>query len=129
MNETDPDLMLGLAVAQYSLEDYKGAIDTLDALREANPDVTSPEGHLVYAQSWEGLGDYDEALSEYEALANYYPGEEARCRFALLLQKQGHVAQAREQFQTLVDKVNAASKVYYRNQREWYDVARRNLEG
>ena len=129
MNQTDPDLMLGLAVAQQGLADYKGAIETLDALREANPDVTLPEGHLVYAESREALGEYDEALSEYQALANYYPGEEARCRYALLLQKQGHVAEAREQFQTLVDKVNAASKVYYRSQREWYDVARRNLEG
>ena len=29
-----------------------------------------------------------EALEQYEALAGYYPGEEARCRFALLLEGQ-----------------------------------------
>jgi hypothetical protein len=36
--------------------------------------------------------DIEQALIEYAAIAEYYPGEEARCRLALLLQKIGRVA-------------------------------------
>lgn len=128
MHETDPDLMQGLALAQFELKEFEGAIDTLDRLRAANPEVTMPEGHLIFARSKEELGDNDSALEEYDALAAYYPGEEARCRYALLLLKTGQVREAKEQFQHLIARVNDASKVYFRSQRDWYQVAQRNLE-
>ncbi len=128
MHETDPDLMQGLAAAQFEIQDFAGAIDTLDRLRAANPDVTLPEGHLIFARAKEELGQQDAALEEYEALTGYYPGEEARCRYALLLLKTGRIREAKEQFQHLVARVNDASKVYFRSQRDWYKVAQNNLE-
>ena len=67
------------------------------------------------------------ALFEYEALSGYYPGEEARCRQALLLQKIGQVAEAKAVFSDIVSSVDKASKTYFRSQRDWYEVARRNL--
>ena len=129
MHETDPDLMQGLALAQFELKEFAAAIDTLDRLRAANPEVTMPEGHLIFARAKEELGDSDAALEEYEALTAYYPGEEARCRYALLLQKAGRVREAKEQFQRLIARIDDASKVYFRSQRDWYQVAQRNLEG
>ena len=71
--------------------------------------------------------DSERALFEYEALAGYYPGEEARCRLALLLQKTGQVAEARAVFGEVVRSIDKASKTYFRSQRDWYEVARRNL--
>jgi hypothetical protein len=87
--------MLGLARSQFALEDYRGTCITLDRLRAVHPDVDCPQGHLLYARSKEQRGDIEQALIEYAALAAYYPGEEARCRLALLLQKRGRVAEAR----------------------------------
>jgi hypothetical protein len=125
----DHALMLGLARAQFALDDHVGACATLDRLRAAHPNLDCPDGHLLYARSKEQQGEIEQALIEYAALAEYYPGEEARCRLALLLQKTGRVAEARTQFQQVVRSVERASKLYYRSERDWYEVARRNLAG
>jgi hypothetical protein len=121
--------MLGLARAQFALDDHAGACATLDRLRAAHPDLDCPDGHLLYARSKEQQGDVEEALIEYAALAAYYPGEEPRCRLALLLQKSGRVAEARTLFEQVVRSVERASKLYWRAERDWYEVARRNLVG
>lgn len=127
LHADDPAIMLPLAEAKFLNGDNAGARDTLDRLRVGQPDLESPQGHLLYARAHEADGNIDEALTEYEALAGYYPGEEACCRYALLLQKAGKVEEAKAAFADLVRRVDKASKVYYRAQRDWYDVARRNL--
>ena len=129
VHATDHALMLGLARAQFALNDHAGACATLDRLRAAHPDLDCPDGHLLYARSKEQQGDVEQALIEYAALAAYYPGEEPRCRLALLLQKSGRVAEARTLFEQVVRSVERASKLYWRAERDWYEVARRNLVG
>ena len=125
----DPALMMGLTRSLFGLQDYAGVCDTLDRLRTANPDFESPEGHMLYARAREGMGDLDQAAVEYESLAGYYPGEEARCRYALLLQRLGQVDEARDIFQAVVTSVETAPKTYFRAQRDWYQVAKNNLPG
>ena len=129
VHATDHALMLGLSRAQFALQDYPGACETLDRLRAAHPNLDCPDGHLLYAHSKEQQGEVEQALIEYAALAEYYPGEEARCRLGLLLQKTGRVAEARALFEQVVRSVERASKLYYRTERDWYEVARRNLTG
>jgi tetratricopeptide (TPR) repeat protein len=111
--------MLGLARAQFALENYAGACATLDRLRAVHPDLDCPDGHLLYARSKEQQGDLEQALIEFAALAEYFPGEEARCRLALLSQKTGCVAEARTLFQQVVRSVERASKLYYRSEWDW----------
>jgi hypothetical protein len=123
----DPALMMGLTRALFGLKEYQGVCDTLDALREANPDFESVEGHMLYARAREGMGDLDQASVEYESLAGYYPGEEARCRYGLLLQRLGQVDEARDIFHAVVTSVETAPKSYFRAQRDWYQVAKSNL--
>jgi hypothetical protein len=127
VHEDDPTILLALAQARFGLQDYAGTCEVLDRLRAAHPDLRSPEGHLIYARALEGQDNNERALFEYEALSGYYPGEEARCRYALLLQKSGHVAEAKAAFGDVVRSVDKASKTYFRSQRDWYEVARRNL--
>ena len=62
---------------------------TLERLIESNPDFKSADGHLLYARSLENLALLDDAIKEYEILSRSYPGEEARVRYGLLLQKTG----------------------------------------
>ena len=85
VHATDPGLMQGLARAEFARGNFAAVEQVLDDLREANPNFQSAECHLLYARSLEEQGKVERALHEYEALAPYYPGQEARCRYALLL--------------------------------------------
>ncbi len=87
IHATDPGTMLGLARALFAQRDFAEAQAVLEKLREANPSYNSPEGHLLYARSLELQGRIEAALYEYAALVHYYPGQEARCRYALLLEQ------------------------------------------
>lgn len=127
MHATDPSLMLGLARALFSLGDTSEVLATLDRLREANPGYSSAQGHLLYARSLEIEGHTKAALKEYAALTAYYPGQEARCRYALLLQMTGRIAEARNLFEEICKAIDYGPRHQYREQREWYELARRQL--
>src|SRR6184192_2523018 len=49
--EHDPNLMFGLAQAQFGKGDVSAARATLDELIRHNPDFRSPAGHLLYARA------------------------------------------------------------------------------
>lgn len=125
----DPALLMGLTRARFGQKDYAGVCETLDRMRELLPDFESADAHLLYARSREGLGDDEQALIEFAALAGYYPGEEARCRHALLLRRLGHVDEARAEFATVIESVESGPKTYFRTQRDWYEMARQNHSG
>ena len=124
---TDPDLMLGLAKAQFGMGDAHKARDTLDALITANPGFRSADGHLLYARAVEDTADAAAAIHEYEAVVQGYPGEEARARFGLLLKRHGEQARARVVFQEILDRSDAAPRYYRREQQDWIAVAKREL--
>jgi hypothetical protein len=127
MHAHDPALLLGLARALFGNGAFADARQALDDLKEHNPRFESADGHLLYARCLEGEGRAQEALAEYEAVARYFAGEEARCRHALLLQKTGATQQAHEIFRAIVRSGERGPKHYLRAQREWLEVARRNL--
>lgn len=124
---TDPELMLGLARAQYGMKRPQEAKATLDALIAANPTYRSKEGHLLYAKSVEETGDVAAALEEYAAVVQGYPGEEARLRYGLLLKRSGDKARAAELFKEILDRSAVAPKYYQREQRDWIETARQEL--
>ncbi len=126
-HEDDPALMMGLARAQFGLEDYTGVRTTLDRLREAWPDYQSPEGHMLYARALEAMGEMDRALVEYEALAGYFQGEEGRYRYGMLLLRMGREEEAEAQFRLVVQSVESGSRLYGRDQKAWYDMAKQQL--
>jgi hypothetical protein len=126
-HDTDPVLLMGLARAQYLQGNAAGTIATLDRLQQLNPGYQSHPGHLLYAQALEAAGRTDEALSEYAALVTVFPGEEARCRYALLLHLKGEIARAREMFGAVIRSVEKGGRHYRSEQKEWYELARQNL--
>jgi hypothetical protein len=127
IHATDPGLMLGLARAQFALRDIAAARATLETLREANPSYVSPEAQLLYARSLEEGGDIEAALAQYAVVAGPYPGQEARCRYALLLERVGRREEARRLYEEIRRAVEYGPRYQYREQREWYDIARREL--
>jgi len=122
----DPMILMTLAQAQFGCGMFRQATDTLDEIKTKNPQFESADGHLLYARGLEAQQRNDEARGEYAAVINYFPGAEARVRYALFLQKQGEAEQARRIFQDVVRSFEKAGKVFIRDQREWYDIAKRN---
>jgi len=125
----DPALLMGLAKVQIDMADFAGCQATLDHLRAKNPDYQSADGHLLYARSLEGQNKQSVALQEYEALSGYYPGLEARVRHALYLLKLGRVDQARNMLENIMANYKRLPRHAQDLNRDWANVARRNLEG
>jgi hypothetical protein len=125
--EHDPNLMLGLAQAQFGKGDAGAARATLDELIRLNPDFRSPDGHLLYARALEAEGNVQKALEEYQVLAPSYPGAEAAVRYAQLLQAQGRRAEAQKVARELLEQARIAPGHYRRAQRSWLQAAERLL--
>ncbi len=123
--EHDPNLMLGVARAQFGKGDAAAARATLDDLILHNPEFRSPEGHLLYARALEQEGNITKALEEYKVLAFSYPGAEAAVRYAQLLNAQGRKDEAVKVARELLEQARIAPAHYRRAQRSWLDAAQR----
>ena len=123
--EHDPDLLLGLAQAQFAKGDPSAARATLDQLISQNPQFRSPAGHLLYARALEAEGNKDKALEEYRVVAASFPGAEAAVRYALLLQGQGQREESQKVVRELLAQARIAPGHYRRAQREWLDAAQK----
>ena len=123
--EHDPEIMLGLARAQFGKGDATGARTTLDELIRVNPDFKSPEGHLLYARALEAEGNKDKAIEEYRVVAPSYPGAEATARLVQLLAAEEQREEARQIARELLEQARIAPAHYRRAQKEWLDAAQK----
>jgi hypothetical protein len=117
----------GKARAEFCLDRPRDAVATLDDLRSRWPDYQSADAHLLYARALEDVGRTDDALAEYEAVANYYPGAEARVRHGLLLAKAGRQAEAQILLTDVLARLKRAPKYVRRAQAEWIAAAEKAL--
>ncbi|MBI9074034.1 MAG: hypothetical protein JEZ02_01400 [Desulfatibacillum sp.] len=123
----EPYCLFALAQSYFATEKFLEALDCLETLGDTRPDYKPAEAHLLYCRALELSGNENKALNEYETLSRHYPGEEARCRYALLLKKNGHVHQARDVFQRVLVEAKMAPKYYRSSQKDWISMARQNL--
>lgn len=128
MHATDPDILLALAQAQFAQGKAAQTLQTLEDLIAANPDFRSPDGHLLYARSLQALGRSGEALGEYQALEESFPGEEARIRLAELLIAEGRSAEARGLLEKSQERLRVAPAYYRKAQRNWSERAKAMLK-
>jgi hypothetical protein len=124
----EPEYMVGRARAEFGLRRPNKTIATLDRLREFWPDFQSADAHLLYARALESTGREAEALDEYAALARYYPGPEARVRWALLLDRVGRGSEAKRLFADVVAQMARAPGYVRRMQARWIDTAKDALK-
>jgi hypothetical protein len=125
--ENDPAMLHGLARAKLLAGDGAGAQETYERLKAADPVAFSADAELDYARALALQDKNDEALAQYERVLPKYPGEEARCRYALFLQKLGQKERAQRVFREIVESVRGAPSYYRSRQREWYRIAKSNL--
>ncbi|MBP6012276.1 MAG: tetratricopeptide repeat protein [Alphaproteobacteria bacterium] len=125
----DPNLLLGFAKVQLDKGEPAEAQRALDRLREKSPTFQSADGHLLYARTLEGQGKQDQALSEYEAVAAYFPGFEAKVRFALYVLKLGQAQRGREMLEAVAKAYKQLPRHAQDLNRDWYLVAKKNLDG
>jgi hypothetical protein len=124
----DTAILYGLAQAEFSAGEIAAARATLDKLN-AIPHYESADAHLLFARTLEAQDDLPGARREYEAVSRYYPGPEALCRYALLLQKVGERAQAAAIFADVKKNLDRSPRHVRRINREWYDLASSNARG
>jgi hypothetical protein len=125
--ESDPNLLLGLARAQFESGAAAAARATLDDLKARNPSDRSPDAHLLYARALEAEGNRERALKEYAEVARYYAGAEAPLRYAQLLRACAQNEEARRVLKELLEHARLAPRYYRRMQREWLTLAEREL--
>jgi hypothetical protein len=123
----DPLILLGLARAQLGSGNASASLEILEKLRDADPHWQNQNVHLLYARALEANGRLDEALEEYKKVSAYYAGFEARARYALLLLKEGRVAEAQSEFANVVRASTARPLVITPADKEWIRVARSHL--
>lgn len=122
----DPPVLLAMAEAQFLNRVHGDALATLERLSGVDGNFRPMERRLLLAQVYEALARNEEALGEYESLANQYPGEEARCRYGLLLVKTGQADKAQEVFQRILLSARRSPRYYRKAQRKWIQTARQH---
>jgi hypothetical protein len=122
--EHDPDLMLGLAHAQFGSAEAESCKLTLDKLKDENPDYRSADGHLLFARALEQCGDLHKAEEEYAAVATYYPGAEARVRYAQLLERIEKTELAHKEYADIVTAAELAPRHFRMVQKKWIATAK-----
>jgi len=124
VHESDPDIMFGLARAEFSLNNFSEVISILDKIIDKNPDYKNADAHLLYAKSLEVLNETDLALEEYKALDVYFPGPEATFRYALLLKNKGEHSKAKELLEKIIHSSKFSGKHYNDLYKEWVKKAK-----
>lgn len=123
----DPAIMEGLSLAYFFQGDYTGAKKYLLRLKEIQGEKTPHEFKLLLARTYEGLGEQENALNEYNNLLRLHSGEEARCRYALLLKKVGRTQEAKSLFKAIVAETRIQPKFYRRAQKKWVELAKKEI--
>lgn len=125
LSAEDPQIMLGLANAEFGVNNPQATINILEKLRVANPTFKSPDGHLLYARALENAGRVPEAMHEYEALNAYYPSPEPACRLAQIHQAQGNKSLAQDIFRAVIKRSATAGKHFNEVNKDWIKLAKR----
>jgi hypothetical protein len=81
----DPQVQIRLAGALLEAGKPNDARELLERLIREQPNLKSPEGHLLYARAVAALGDRARTHEEFEVLVGYFAGLEARARYAEVL--------------------------------------------
>jgi len=128
LGANDPTLLKGLARARMLSGDGAAAEGLFLQLKQVDPNASDADAELDYARALALQGKNEAAMAQFESVVPRYPGEEARCRFALLLRQLGQESRAQQLFREILESVKGAPSYYRRRQAEWVKIAKQNLK-
>ena len=126
LHSEEPRALWELTTAYHAAGRVADARATFERLRRVR--APTPEQVLLSARIHEESGELDEALREYPAASTGAAGEEARCRYALLLKKTGRTDQARQLFEQIVLHARVSPAHFRKSEKEWIEIAKRELK-
>lgn len=121
----DSGLALEYARALYLAGRYRESRELLEGLSGRMMERRHAEKDFLLAMIAEKTGSVDEAMKRYEALERSMPGEEVRCRYAMLLLENGRKQEAGELFRKILQNARRSPRYYRKMQRPWIETARR----
>lgn len=126
----DAETTLELCAALFLAGDAGASRDLIESLRKSHPTYEVARRDLLCARVLEALGRTSEALPLYKAAAGNprLEGEEARCRYALFLEKTGQTEEAAANFIKALERSRGYARHFRRAQRQWIDCARQGLK-
>jgi hypothetical protein len=125
---SDPEIRYGLASALLSSGEHGESLAIAQPLRASHPGFRSNDVRLGIARALEGANRLDEALNEFGVLADTYPGEEGRWRYAALLKRLGRTQDAHEVFRRMLRNAERLPEHYRDAQKSWLDLARQSVQ-
>lgn len=126
--EKDPDIRFGLANAHLMNGSYSEALEMARKVRADQPAYRKAEVGMTIAKALEGAERLDDALAEYKVLADIFPGEEGRWRYAALLARLQRGADAQEVLGRMLRNSERMPEHYREAQGEWLKLAREHLQ-
>lgn len=129
MHKNDTAIIEGLCCAYYFKRDFDRARKYLDQLIALRKDKRGDEFDLMYAKILEESGEIEKALLSYAEIVNLFSGEEARCRYALLLERVGKKEEADRLFGEILKNARLSPKFYAKAQKEWINIAKNHKIG
>ena len=124
IHENDLNILEGLCHSHFRNGAYDKALEYLDRYERANEGSLKSNLRLLKAKAYEAKGDLQKAMAEYEAIVSICTGEEARCRYAVLLKKQGYFEKAKEMFGIILKNAKLYPKQYATYEKEWVKIAK-----
>ena len=128
LGENDPTLLKGLGRARMLAGQGAEAESLFLKLKQVDPAAFDADAELDYARALALQGKNDEAVAQFERVVSRYPGEEARARFALLLEQTGQTGRAQALFREILESVKGAPSHYRARQKEWTRIASQHLK-
>lgn len=122
----DPQIRYLLAHAQFMRGEISEGSVLLKQLETAHPAFKPHDVKLLKARLLE-KSDAAAALAIYEELIPVFPGLEAKCRYAELLQSLGHQAQAKGIYEEVLQHARRFN-ISHEAEQEWVRLARSQLK-
>lgn len=126
--EHEAPMMLALAKAEFAVQDFAACQQTLEDVMRFNPDFQSADGHLLFARTLVAQEKYAAAEKEFEVLIEYFPGPEARIRYADMLARENRLREANDQYVAVVNIAKRSRAQYRKYHRQWINEANERLK-
>lgn len=123
LHKDDPHILTALADLRVKGREYDGALAALAMAKTSGSRDCWKERAYLEGLAKEGKGDWAGAEASYRTVENALPGEEVRCRLALLLEKQGRREEALSLCRQVLAQAARSDRAWRRREKTWIDTA------